>query len=167
MGLIRIEAKLQRHCVQRHPATFPYMMFLHRWPFCIRHHFIFVFVFSVAVIVRFAIESFCSYSVVYFVIETVGFTKITVRSSILICSMNIIVCSAEMYFLPYPPPIDLTQSYDKNPYTNRIFENQWTAQNATKNLDYITISDRLRTVSWSNNSRPTGVVKPAYGNPTF
>ena len=38
-------------------------------------------------------------------IETVGFTKITVRSSIFICSMNIIVCSAEMYFLPYPPPI--------------------------------------------------------------
>ena len=38
-------------------------------------------------------------------IETVGFTKITVRSSIFISSMNIIVCSAEMYFLPYPPPI--------------------------------------------------------------
>ena len=43
-----------------HPATFPYMIFLHRWPFCIRHHFTFVFVLSVAVIVRFAIESFCS-----------------------------------------------------------------------------------------------------------
>ena len=36
------------------------MIFLHRWPFCIRHHFTFVFVLSVAVIVRFAIESFCS-----------------------------------------------------------------------------------------------------------
>ena len=65
-----------------------------------------MFVLSVAVIVRFAIESFCSvFEVVYFVIETVSFTKITVRSSICICSMNIIVCSAEIYFLPYPPPI--------------------------------------------------------------
>ena len=36
------------------------MIFLHWWPFCIRHHFTFVFVLSVAVIVRFAIESFCS-----------------------------------------------------------------------------------------------------------
>ena len=60
LGRIRIVAKLQRHCVQRHPATFPYTIFLHRWPFCIRHHFTFVFVLSVAVIVRFAIESFCS-----------------------------------------------------------------------------------------------------------
>ena len=55
LGRIRIVAKLQRH-----PATFPYMIFLHWWPFCIRHHFTFVFVLSVAVIVRFAIESFCS-----------------------------------------------------------------------------------------------------------
>ena len=30
---------------------------------------------------------------------------------------------------------DLTQSYDKNPYTNRKFENQLTTQNATKNFD--------------------------------
>ena len=27
-------------------------------------------------------------------------------------------------------------------------------QNATKNLDYTTIADRLRTVSWSNSSQP-------------
>ena len=33
-------------------------------------------------------------------------------------------------------------------------------QNATKNLDYTTIADRLRTVSWRNSSHPTGVVKP-------
>ena len=39
--------------------------------------------------------------------------------------------------------------------------------NATKNFDYTTIADRLRTVSWSNNSHPTGVVKPVYGYPTF
>ena len=27
---------------------------------------------------------------------------------------------------------DLTQSYDKNPYNSRKFENQWKTQNATK-----------------------------------
>ena len=46
---------------------------------------------------------------------------------------------------------DLAQSYDKTPYTNRKFENQRTTHtNATKNFDYTTIADRLRTVSWSN-----------------
>ena len=40
---------------------------------------------------------------------------------------------------------DLTQSYDKTPYTNRKFENQRTTHtNATKNFDYTTIADRLR-----------------------
>ena len=33
-------------------------------------------------------------------------------------------------------------------------------KNATKNFDYTTIADRLRTVSWSNSGHPTGVVKP-------
>ena len=40
-------------------------------------------------------------------------------------------------------------------------------KNATKNLDYTTIADRLRTVSWSNSSRPTGVVKPVYERSNF
>ena len=31
-------------------------------------------------------------------------------------------------------------------------------KNATKNFHYTTITDRLRTVSWSNNSHPNGVV---------
>ena len=39
--------------------------------------------------------------------------------------------------------------------------------NTNKNFDYTTIADRLRTVSWGNNSNPTGVVKPVYGIPTF
>ena len=43
----------------------------------------------------------------------------------------------------------------------------WQHKNATKNFDYTTISDRLRTVSWSNDSYPTGVVKLVYGIPTF
>ena len=35
-------------------------------------------------------------------------------------------------------------------------------KNATKIFDYTTIADRIRTVSWSNSSHPTGVVKPVY-----
>ena len=58
---------------------------------------------------------------------------------------------------------DLTQSCDKNPYTNRTIQKAtWQHKNATKNFDYTTIADRLRTVSWSNSSHPTGVVKPVY-----
>ena len=33
-------------------------------------------------------------------------------------------------------------------------------KNATKNFDYTTIADRLRTANVSNNSHQTGVVKP-------
>ena len=40
-------------------------------------------------------------------------------------------------------------------------------KNATKNFDYTTIADRLRTVSWSNDSYTTGAVKPVYGIPIF
>ena len=42
-----------------------------------------------------------------------------------------------------------------------------TTQNATKNFDYTTIADRLGTISWGNDSHPTGVVKPVYGISTF
>ena len=63
---------------------------------------------------------------------------------------------------------DLTQSYDKSPYTRRKIEKaMWQHKNATKDFDYITIADRLRTVSFGNDSHPTGVVKPDYGIPTF
>ena len=40
-------------------------------------------------------------------------------------------------------------------------------KNTTQNFDNTTIADRLRTVSWSNDSHPTGVVKPLYSIPTF
>ena len=43
----------------------------------------------------------------------------------------------------------------------------WQHKNATKNFDYTTIADRLRTVSWSNSSHPTGMVKPVYERSTF
>ena len=36
-----------------------------------------------------------------------------------------------------------------------------------QNVDYTTIADRLRTVSWSNDSKPTGTIKPVYDIPTF
>ena len=63
---------------------------------------------------------------------------------------------------------DLTRSYDKSPYTNRkIQKAKWQHENATKNFDYTTIAYRLRTVTWGNDSHPTGVVKPVYGIPTF
>ena len=63
---------------------------------------------------------------------------------------------------------DLTESCDKNPYTHRTIQKAtWQHKNATKNFDYTTIADRLRTVSWSNISHPTGVVKPVYERSTF
>ena len=43
----------------------------------------------------------------------------------------------------------------------------WQHKNATKNFDYLTIADRPRTLSWSNDSNQTGVAKPVYGIPTF
>ena len=39
--------------------------------------------------------------------------------------------------------------------------------NPTKTFDYTTSADRLRTVSWDNDSHPTGMVKPIYGIRTF
>ena len=62
---------------------------------------------------------------------------------------------------------DLTQSYDKSPYTDRKIQKATWKNNATKNSDYTTIADRLRTVSWGNDSHPPAVVKPVYGIPTF
>ena len=60
------------------------------------------------------------------------------------------------------------QSYEKGPYTNRKFQKaKLQNKNATKNFDYKTTTDRLRAVSWSNDSHPTGVVKPVYGILTF
>ena len=57
---------------------------------------------------------------------------------------------------------------DKSPYTDKkIQKATWQHKNAIKNFDYTTIAARLRTVSWGNESHPTGVVKPVYGIPTF
>ena len=58
---------------------------------------------------------------------------------------------------------DLTQSYYKKPlYQQKIRKPMENTKNATKNFDYTTIADRLKTVCWSNNSHPTGVVKTGF-----
>ena len=63
---------------------------------------------------------------------------------------------------------DLTQSYDKNPIPVETSKGQSdNTNNATKKFDYTAIADRLRTVRWSNNCHPTGVVKLVYGYPTL
>ena len=50
---------------------------------------------------------------------------------------------------------DLTQSYDKSPFTHRkIQKASWQYKNATKIFDYTTIADRPRTVSLSKSSQP-------------
>ena len=49
----------------------------------------------------------------------------------------------------------------KSPTPSEKFKKQRdNTKRVNKNFDFTTIADRLRTVSWSNNSHPTGVVKP-------
>ena len=49
---------------------------------------------------------------------------------------------------------DLTQSYDKKPYTHiKIQKPTWQHKHANKNFVYTTIAERLRTVNCSNNSQ--------------
>ena len=62
---------------------------------------------------------------------------------------------------------DLTQSYDKSPYTKKMSRGKVTTQTTPKKFDHTAIADRLRMVSWSNSSYPTGVLKPVYGRQTF
>ena len=91
------------------------------------------------------------------------------------CITEVVQCGAVRIYLPSgleqgtgEKGRDLTQSYDKSPYTDRkIQKAKWQHKNATKYFDYTTIADRLRTVSWDNDSHPTDVVKPVYGIPTF
>ena len=64
---------------------------------------------------------------------------------------------------------DLTQSCDKSPYIRqkKSEKQRDNTKNATKNFDYTTIVGRHRTVSWSNNSHRTSVVKPVYERSTI
>ena len=54
---------------------------------------------------------------------------------------------------PIPTNMSKGQSYNTN--------------NATKQFNDTAIANRLRTVSWSNYSHPTGAVKPVYERSTF
>ena len=59
---------------------------------------------------------------------------------------------------------DLTQSYDKSPYTSRnVKRAKWQHKQRHKMFDYTAVADRLRTASWSNYGHPTGVVNLVYG----
>ena len=51
-------------------------------------------------------------------------------------------------------PIQTEMSKEQSDNTN----------NATKKFDYTAVVDRLTTVSWSNYSHQTDVVKPVYGS---
>ena len=59
-------------------------------------------------------------------------------------------------------PITKPLNPKKNPKRNVTTEKK-----RHQNFDETTIANRLKTVSWSNNSHQTGVVKPIYGYPTF
>ena len=62
----------------------------------------------------------------------------------------------------------LIQSNEKKPlHSQKTPKSKVTTQSATKNFDYTTIADRLRTISWSDDSSLNCVVKPVYGTPTF
>ena len=62
---------------------------------------------------------------------------------------------------------NLIQSYEKKPLRpQKNPKSNETTQKRHQNFDYTTIADRLGTVGWSNDSHPTGVIKPVYGIPT-
>ena len=54
-----------------------------------------------------------------------------------------------------------TPTFTENPKSNLT-----THKRPPPQSDYTTIADRRRTVSWSNNSHPTGVDKPVPNLPT-
>ena len=55
--------------------------------------------------------------------------------------------------------------WQKPLHRQKIQKATWQHKNATKNFDYTTIADRLRTVSRGNDSHPTGAVNPVNGIP--
>ena len=63
---------------------------------------------------------------------------------------------------------DMTQSIIRVPtLTEKSKKQRDNTKISTKNFDYTTIADRLRTVRSSNNSHPTGVVQLVYERSTF
>ena len=91
----------------------------------------------------------------------------TVRKCGMLYGIDIAIIETIITFEGREKERDLTQSCNKS-YTHRKFHKAtWQHKNATETFDYTTMADQLRTVSWSHNNHPTGVVKPNYGIPTF
>ena len=61
----------------------------------------------------------------------------------------------------------MTRSYDKSLYTHKKSKKQRDNTKTLSNTSITMITDRLRTISWSNNSHPTGVVEPVNERSTF
>ena len=65
---------------------------------------------------------------------------------------------------------DMTHSYDKSPKekpkkaTSQVHNTKTPPKTL---ITRTTIADRLRTVSWGNDSHTTALVKPVFGSPTF
>ena len=58
---------------------------------------------------------------------------------------------------------DLTQSYDKSPYTHgNVKRAKWQHKQRHKKFDYTAVADRLRTVSWSNWCGLPGLQGPTF-----
>ena len=55
----------------------------------------------------------------------------------------------------------------KAPSPTEKSKKQHDNKKATKNLNYSTTADRLKTVSWNNNSHPDGVGNPVYERSTL
>ena len=51
--------------------------------------------------------------------------------------------------------------------TEKFKKHRDNIKNVTKNFDYTTIADRLKTVSRSNSSHPSGVIKRVLWAPSF
>ena len=52
-------------------------------------------------------------------------------------------------------------------FTEKSEKQHDNTKDATKNFDFTTITDRLKTASWGTSSHPNGVVKPVYERSTF
>ena len=110
---------------------------------------------------------------VSFVIKTCS-----IQTSSLDFHVKFLLCESKMFWVHHLPMNverysyldvwekgrDLTQSYDKSPYTTEMSKgHNDNTNNATKKFDYRAVADRLRTNSWSNYGHPTGVINPVYG----
>ena len=95
---------------------------------------------------------------IYFVSLYFNYANYTVCASVKMLHICITREKEEIWLSPMTEALTPTEKSKKQ---------RDNTKNATKNFDYTTIADRLRTVNWGNDSHPAGVVKPVYGIPTF